>query len=393
MNPKQFISSSLFWIIDSVISAIAKRAPWLGWIAGLPFRILFPVMAYERVSYTAMRAPVFWVVFGIGLSVCFFLQGWLAYRVGHLGWLDLTFGPSIQPDGSSRILFLDDAHNLFNYVLLVPLYLVAGTGFVISLFSMKERMAPLSGDYEFVLDDGIKPLLSGLMAVFLFVVLLILIQAQYAVDIQEKSVHLFWFHGADRTTTFNYNGYAYLTINTFLAGFVILIALLHLELFRWSRILVHGLRKQVKEGNQKASLFLNNGHKLKELFSPFTETAVWSKAFAMLLAINIYTWKASGVSGGSDASIGVNDNSWFLRFVFVLYIAIALWIVSLPRYRVQYEIFKLRKEASVHEYFDIRMPWTIGWSVLIDVLLVAFFSTAIFGTSNIFNLIIGLFDS
>ena len=179
-------------------------------------------------------------------------------------------------------------------------------------------------------------------------------------------------------------------INTFLAGFVIFVALLHLELFRWSSILSKAIRNYDPEDDHD-QVFMDKGDRVKALFAPFTETAIWSKAFAMLLAINIYTWKDSGVAGG--LSDDVDENSWFLRLIFVLYIVIAIWIVSLPRYRVQYELFKLRHKNGVHEYFDIRMPWTIGWSVFIDVLLFLFFSTMIFGDNDIISLIISLFKS
>ncbi len=361
------------------------KAPFIGWLLSLPFRILFPTMAYEAVKRVWMRPAVFMAVFLVGFLTCFALQAWLAHRAGMLGTLDLTFAPTPQPDGTARIYFFDDWANMFNYVLLVPLYLVAGTGYIISLYSLKDRMGPIDEVNGFSLDDGVKPLWSGLAAIFVFVFLLVVLQAQYAMDVQ-SSPYLFWFHGDSQGARLNYNGYAYLVINVLLNAFVMLIALLHLELFRWSRVLRNGIRRYDASVDPEQNLFMDNGYRLKEMFAPFTETAVWSKGFAMLLAINIYTWKASGVSGGSADSEGVDDNTWFLRFVTLLFIVIALWIVSLPRYRVQWEIFKLREKKGMHEYYDIRMPWTIGWSAFIDVTLLAFFSVAIFGSSDVLNL-------
>lgn len=369
-------------------------------------------MGYERVNISAMRWRVFVSVFTVAFLICFVLQAYLAKQAGHLGsLLDGNFGPQKIPDGPfSRIMFFEDAHNLFNYALLVPLYFVAGTGYMISLFSLTERMAPVSGGYGFELDQSVKPMLSGMVAVAVFVFLLVTLQAGYAVDVQTKSLHLFWFHGTNKCTPMTFNGYAYLVINTLLAGFVIFIALLHLELFRWSKILSLSIREYEPGKGGNENVFANDGNRLKELFAPFTETAIWSKSFAMLLAFNIYTWKESGVSGGPGGEkLGVCDvltaelaksveedlgeTSWFFRFVFVLFVVIALWIVSLPRYRIQYELFKLRRKEGVHEYFDIRMPWTIGWSVFIDLLLFTFFATAIFGSSDIFNLMASLFPS
>jgi len=387
VNAKQFVSSVVLRGVDFG----ASKFPIVGKLVSIPLRIVFPTMGYERVNISAMRLPVFLSVCAVGFLVCFVLQAYLAHRAGYLGNLDVDFGPTNASVGQpERVMFFDDAHNLFNYAILVPLYLVAGTGYVISLFSLRERMTPVSGGYGFQLDDSVKPYLSGMVAVGVFLVLLTLIQAGYAVDIQEKSQFLFWFHGETKTSRFGYNGYAYLVINVFLNGFVLFIALLHLELFRWSHILTKSIRGFDSERMSEANAFANDGNKLKELFAPFTETAIWSKAFTMLLAINIFTWKESGVSGAVDS---IEANSWFFRFIFMLYIVIVLWIVSLPRYRIQYELFKLRRQEGVHEYFDIRMPWTIGWSVFIDFLLLTFFTTSIFGSGEIFHLFMSLFES
>lgn len=389
LNSKQFISSLIFHGADLGVS----RWPWIGPVLAVPVRLIFPTMAYERVSFAAMRWQVLSSVYAVGVAICFALQAWLAHRAGVLGTLDLTFTP--QPPSGTRILFFDDIFNLINYLLIVPLYLVAGTGFMISLFSLKERMVPAAADYGFSFSEDLTPLLSGVGAVGAFIALLVYTQAGYAVDVTENSDHFFWFHGETREAAFGYNGYAYLVINTFLASFVILVALLHLEMFRWSRVIVRAIRGYDAAAAGGENLFLDGGDRLKELFSPFTETAIWSKAFAMALAINIFTWQLSGVSGGSDPltqdSAGAADNTWFFRFVLVIYLVLVLWIVSLPRYRIQYEIFRQRKERGVHEYFDIRMPWTIGWSVLIDLVLLFFFSIAIFGPNDLMSLTISLF--
>ncbi len=292
-------------------------------------------------------------------------------------------------------MFLDDPHNLLNYILIVPLYLAAGTGFAMSLFSLQHRLVPAANTAGIPLEHDVKPLFSGVAVSLCFVLLVVIMQAGYAADVMENSNHFFWFHGAERDAHMRFNGYAYLLINAFLCGFVVLIALLHLELFRWARVISNGLKNYDSIASEKDSIFIHNGNKLKEILSPFTETAIWSKAFAMLLALNIFTWQLSGVSGGSEAlTSGTEDNTWFFRFVAVLYLVIVLWLVSLPRYRVQYELFKLRKTKGVHEYFDIRMPWTVGWSVFIDLVLLFFFSVAIFGSAGDFgNLIMSLFEN
>ena len=294
MNIKQFISSAVFAGVDFGTS----KVPVIGKVIALPFRIVFPTMGYERVNSTHMRKDVLFSIFFLGVSVCFVLQAILASQAGYLGSFDATFGATPDPEGGlDRIMFLDDGHNLFNYLILVPLYLVAGAGYIISLFSLKERMAAVHQNTGFDLDEDIRPLLSGMAAITAFVFILVIAQAGYSTDIQSDKTPLFWFHGETQTSSLAFNGYAYLVINTFLAGFVIFVALLHLELFRWSSILSKAIRNYDPEDDHD-QVFMDKGDRVKALFAPFTETAIWSKAFAMLLAINIYTWKDSGVAGG-----------------------------------------------------------------------------------------------
>jgi len=291
MNAKQFVSSTLFAGVDFGVSKIPLVGRWIAW----PFRIVFPTMGYERVKGTLLRPSIFVSVYLLGVTICFVLQALLADQAGYLGTPDGNFGASPDSDGGpDRILFFDDPHNLFNYLVLVPLYLVAGAGYVISLFSLKERMLPKGSNIGFALDSSLKPILSGVFAVGVFFVVIIMTQAGYAVDIQTKSLYLFWFHGDSIDGSFNFNGYAYLIINVLLASFVIYVALLHIELFRWSSIISKGIRSYSSEAD-KEGIFLDNGDKLKTILAPFTETAIWSKAFAMLLAFNIYTWHASGL--------------------------------------------------------------------------------------------------
>lgn len=370
-----------------------SRIPIFGPLISLPLRLVFPQTIYEKATFSRIELRVLLSVFVSGFLVCFCLQAYLAFQLDVLGLPDFNFTP--KPPEGTRILFLDDLYNLLNYVIIVPLYLAAGAGFSMSLFSLRHRLVPAAESAGISLNEDVKPLLSGVALALCFVLLVVVMQAGYASDVMEKSDHFFWFHGEERYGHMRFNGYAYLLINAFLCGFVVLIALMHLEMFRWARIISNGLKNYDTSASDSGNIFIHKGDKLKETLSPFTETAIWSKAFAMLLALNIFTWQLSGVSGGSEKLTGsAEDNTWFFRFVAVLYLVIVLWLVSLPRYRIQYELFKLRKAKGVHEYFDIRMPWTVGWSIFIDIMLLFFFSIAIFGSAgNVADLIMSLFDN
>ncbi|OWU69057.1 hypothetical protein [Phaeobacter sp. 22II1-1F12B] len=385
MNTKQFISSLIFHGADLGVS----RIPLIGPVISAPLRLIFPEMAYERTKFNRIEPRVLLSVYIAGLVICFVLQAFLAFQRGVLGSISNGFMPGLPR--TERIMFLQDPFNLLNYLIIVPLYLAVGTGFAISLFSLQHRLVPEAETARIPLKHDLKPYLSGTAVTVCFVLLVIFMQAGYAVDVTEKSNHFFWFHGETFEAKLQFNGYVYLLINAFLCGFVVLIALLHLEMFRWARTISLGLRSYAEDLSDRENVFLHKGDKLKEILRPFTETAIWSKAFAMLLALNIFTWQMSGVSGGSEQLTGTAENTWFFRFVAVLYLIIVLWLVSLPRYRVQYALFKMRQAKGVHEYYDIRMPWTIGWSAFIDLILLMFFSIAIFGSIGDFgNLIMSI---
>lgn len=396
MNTKQFVSSLVFFTIDSIVNFVSHlmtafktrypRAydiflPFARLLQAIPFRILFPNIGYRIFKSSHIRPSVFIAIYCFGLFICFFVQAFLADMAGHLGKIGDLLKESNAQD---RVMFLSDGHNLFNYVVVVPLYLVAGIGYIISLYSLEERIKPFGFDRKLTIDDSHQPLLAGGAAIFVFILIWMITQTSYAFDVTSSS-KLFWFHGISAENSLSFNGYFYIMTNVLLGGFVLFVALLHLELFRWSSTLTKSIRSYASEEASCEGIFCRNSEdELKKLFAPFTETAIWSKAFAVALAVNIYTWLASGISGHEGGN-QATEATLFFKVVTVLYYVIALWIVSLPRYRVQYEIFQLRKKKGIHEYLDIRMPWAIGWSVFINLVLLGFFSTAIFGTGNIID--------
>lgn len=324
-------------------------------------------MGYELLTWSLVRKSTFFYVYVITFFICFVMQAAIAHYDG---------GMLMPNKNTNRVEFFEDYYNMLNYFLVVPLYFVAGFGYMTSLFSLKERM--IQNRY-LAIDDTSKPYLSGLLACGIVILILILAQAQYAYDVQHKATVLFWFHGTEIESAFQFRGYVYLLVNAILATFVISVALLHLELFRWSSDIATAIKNRTPADDVAEDSFWCNGCEVKKVFSPFTETAIWSKLFAVTLAINLYTWKMSGVNGNPNTG----DNAIFVNIIFIVYIVLALWIVSLPRYRIQYEIFKLRRKMNMHEYMDIRMPWTLGWSAFIDFLLIAFLSHAVIGSEFI----------
>lgn len=368
MNVRQFISSTLFWLTDrgSSGSRVIRYA------LSLPIRVIFPKMGYERIDRGQINWRTFAAVYVMVVFFCFATQAALSHVDGV--FVCLNEGQFCN-SGTERIEFTEDWWNLANYLVIVPLYAVTGVGFLISLFSLESRYLELEAEGFTKVENTSKPLLSGVLAFSLLVLILLLSQASYAHSVREEATRFFWFHGETIAGPFEFRGYYYLMVNAVLATFVASVAILHLELFRWASQLTLFIRKERSLAiDELRSSFWADDNKIKRFFSPFTETSIWSKSFAVMLAINLYTWKESGVSSDPDT----DTNALYLNLVFVIYVVVAVWLVSLPRYRVQYEIFKLRNRLEQYDYKDIRMPWILGWSALVDFVLLAFLSNAIF---------------
>ncbi len=331
----------------------------------LPIRIIFPKMGYERIRLDLLRPSTFASLYLVSFFYCFVAQAAFCYRDG------VFFADA----STERLEFLEDYYNLFNYTIVVPAYVMAGAGLLVSLFAMDKRMTETSSGLGFEVRNESKPYVSGVLSIALLVFIILVTQAQYAFSVQTEATVFFWFHGTNIDSAFPLRGHFYLMVNAVLSAYVAGIAILHLELFRWASELSRSLREHAGRRADAADSLWVNDNKIKELFVPFTETALWSKAFAVALAVNLYTWKQSGVN--SDVATGTN--ALYVNTIFVIYTAIVVWVVALPRYRVQYEIYRVRKSLGVHQYSDIRMPWVLGWSGLIDFLLLAFLSNAIFG--------------
>ncbi len=368
MNIKQFINSSLFRSVDFVSDIHPGSSSTIRFLT----RAFFVNLGYERVRLFDNTPQLFFSLYLFGFFLSFVSQI-LALLIFGLGYDDtgaLFFDNVLMPQDLVRLEFLEDYYNLANYIVIVPLYIASGCFFIISLGKTKQETGPFFSA-ETSSAAGFNSLL--VLSFLVFIVVMIL-QSFYAYDVRDKSVHLFWFHGDNGIDgAYTRRGYAYLYLNFVLCGFVAVVGLLHFELFRMaiaiSRIIKQRTYGEIPE--DEAGLW-ESEDSIKEKFSMFTQTTVWSKIFAILLAINIYTWKKSGVNGA------IQGDSIYFDLVFVFFVVCAFWLVSLPRYLVQYRIHILReKKFRRYDYKDIRMSWYLGVSVFIDFILIGFVTHAI----------------
>ena len=275
--------------------------------------------------------------------------------------------------------FLEDRWNLINYIVIVELYCFCGVGYILSFMSIDEGFQEV-GINRFLGEPlpsatqvfGDKTL--GIWGFGLTLLIPLIAGPRYALEVQEISAGKFWFNGmAQGNTSYGFSGYYYLYLNFILLCFVVLVAVMHIGLFRWSQILSSSLRKVYEGTNVHENTAWSDDHKINQAFAPFSETVIWSKGFIICLVANIYTWELSKVTTYGGSELGLIDWSVFLLAL------IGMWLVSFPRYIIEYRIFHIKKKLGIQEYKDIRMPWVLGWSAFIDGILLIFLLKILFG--------------
>lgn len=385
MNLRQFIASCLIWLME----VSDARTPFYSRILSLPISLFYPRTIYERLKFRSTDMTVLASIFIFGFVTCFGLQAYFAYLEGNIGTPDFVFNTS--PQNGERVLFFDDLFGLMNNTLVIPLYLVAGSGFIASIIRLSDTTPNELKREGIMIPTQPRRIHSEVNFLGALVIIVILIQSSYAVDINTKSRYLFWFHGDDIDSRMTYSGYLYLCINFCLAAFVIFTSFFYVELYRWSKILRNGLRMNQMNDVKDFSSLIEDANAIKTHFAPFSECTIWAKAFATLLSLNIVIWQLSGVSGGPElTTTRTSENEIdieILRLVLWAYLVIALFLSSFPRYQVQYEIFRIRRESGVEDYLDLRTPWVIGWSAFIDAVLLALVSFLIFDIETLSHLL------
>lgn len=370
MNARQFVNSTLCAIfshiplfslgLSKVVSFINPYFYSKGLIRSHKFR---SAIANFVVCY------LFVLIF------CFALQGMFAFTADR-------FWPT-DSGHSDQINFLDDVWNLLNYLIVVQSYCFFGLMFLLSITQMESKIQA-SGLAKFIVIEPQKP--SNHRGIFgLIVILLIALNssAQYAQEVATIPSSLYWFHDRkiDDIYIFGNRGYYYLFINLMLLIFCVFVALMHIELFSILGRVSKSLSIKNDPVTEKNLDFWKNEHLIKEAFSPFTETVIWSKGFLLSIAFNLYTWKMSAITIKPDQSLVLIDWTIFLVAI------IGMWITSFPRYMIQYQIFLIRKEVGFHLYQDLRMPWVLGWSGFVDILVIVYLGKILLSdsTQKIFN--------
>ena len=341
MNVRQFINSGF--------CAFAEQFPVTRRMLSLLPRFLSPdvlrVVRFHR-RYSALKLIGF--VYILICVVVFGVQAGLSLANGTF-WVD---------ENPSTKNFLEDRSNLFHYLIVVEAYCIAGMLFLRAQYNHREAFARSGLDDHLMLpDDKDHNLLWDALPIILILLSSLALSAGYAVDVQNYTTK-YWYMQPD-SDSFGFAGYYYLFVNFGLMAFIVTVGFSHLGLFKLAGKIAHALRKIYRSDDQVAISHWANASRPRKWLAPLSEQILFSKLFALSLLLNIVSWKT-----------GQRDLGLMYTLAVLILSAGALWIVTIPRYFIQYQIFKIREKAGGHEYLDLRMPWIIGWSAMVDLILV-----------------------
>ncbi len=338
MNARQFLNSS--------ICKGAERWPIIRNTFYQFPRYLFPEfmkgVLRERNINNLFRFCI--LIYIIVFIPVFLIQAALAYKNGM--FFPVTNGVKE---------FLEDYVNLVNYVILVEAYCISGCIFLYYCNNIDDllKRTELTNHLELKPPDSSN---IGSYLAILFVVLAALFgSAGYALEVQN---HPNCWYVVDHTLL-GISGYYYLYLNCLLLLFVSFIGVAHFSLFKTASSISRELRKIYNAKDTELLRPWGDEHNVRKWLAPFSTQILVSKLFVLSCILNLVSWKF-GVPIGKMHAISV-----------VVMIVIGMWIVTLPRYFVQYHIFRIRGKLEIMEYKDIRMPWIIGGSALIDMVLIA----------------------
>lgn len=261
--------------------------------------------------------------------------------------------------------FLEDWVDIVNYTIICEIYIILGLEFLLHKYfifsSLKES--------KFLPESFIpkKNKFSNLYGLALIFIIATFSSIGYTNEVNSYT-HFYWFMATPPPeVTFAENGFYYLFVNQLLMLFVIFVAANHLGLFNISSQLVSEIDKILN--NDKNKLVLDTDEQLKEWADdnlmkqrllPFSKLILLSKAFVFVITINLLLWKYNQPQIKPMYELSVLVVAFF-----------GIWVFAIPRYHIQYKIFLLLGKLGRNEYKDLRMPWIIGASAAIDVILIS----------------------
>ncbi len=394
MNARQFL--------NTMVSAGLERYSGFRKSLNLLPRFLFPeFLKHTRLQIIQRPIALAVTIYVIVFFLVFVVQAWFA-----------AMNDRLVPEGIDRLscfrankeclkFFFSDVANLVNYVVLVEAYCIAGVFFLIYSSNVDRLLSADKLATQLGVSEPPPSLAKGAFSVWFVIIFVTLGSVGYAVEIQSYPPH--WYmnvpwrdaviatHEASATIrSVPFSGgqltepsvwalrglFYYVFINYLLLLFVGFVGVAHFGLFKTAGTIASGLRRIYDTCEEHDLQLLLDNDKVNAWLTPLSTQILISKIFVLAIVLNMTSWKMWEQSAGTMNDIAI-----------VIMVIVGIWIVTLPRYFVQYHLFRIRRKCGVDEYRDIRMSWLLGASAMADVALLAIAGKILFSAESIFEMI------
>ncbi len=385
MNARQFI--------NTVVSAGLEKSAGVRATLYLLPQFLFPEFL-KRNRLTIVRGPfrLAAIIYVIVFILVFVVQATFAWINGVL-WVPKDVGKVSCFLAETECLqyFFGDYANLLNYVVLVEAYCISGVFFLIHSSNIDRQL--LSDDIaaQLNLSEPAPSKAHGAYSILFLVFFVTLFSALYAIDIHSYPPH--WYMNvreaylpSGQTLTGAFDSpevkwqlgahYNYVFINYLLLMFVGFVGLAHFGLFKAAGAISAALRDVRKACGKEELEALLDSKKVNTWLAPLATQTLISKVFVLAIVLNMTSWRMWESKAGIIQDIAI-----------VIMVVVGVWIITLPRYFIQYHLFRIRQKCGVDEYRDIQMSWMLGASALADLALVTIAAKILFSAESIFEMI------
>ena len=267
----------------------------------------------------------------------------------------------LTPDGQPNTRwFLEDWPNLFNYIIIGPIYIVFGLAFLFYIPYLRSDLNA-NGCFNVIGLTSFRRREFGnryIWAPLIIIIVNSIIIFWYSKELTGYSWQ-FWFQHMAGSSLFSSgaHGYYYLITNFLLCLIAIVLIAAHFETFTIAALIGREIQNKLKT-NDPIDPSLLNQDTIKQLFSPIASFYTLSKILALAYIANMYTWRAQ-----NPQFLGL------LEISIVVVAVLAAALISYPRYHIQYWLFRLWQENAKQDYPEIRRPLQIAIAGAADVVI------------------------
>lgn len=321
-----------------------------------------PVLNRSCLGASHVRAGIYAAI------ITFFFTFVVTGAVAHF---DGTF-KAAPGDVGDRVYFLDDVHNLILYTIVCPGYVAFGVSLVVAMLGGAGKIKSLKSDVSSISRSANR--ISIPIAVILILLISVLGTAQYISDVldSERVRDVYWFVGFDGAG------------GERVSAITVYYAILNFVLLFLTMVFVAAFLSGLSYALDVAAALSNAGSEVELRFDEllvkletFTVVYFCAKALVFLYMLNFYIW--------ADSPLNKSDNVLIAQIAITV---IGVFIVSFPRYAIEYEwhLYKWRSghySGSDLKHDDIRPLSVRVWAWVFDGLLIGGFVVTVWVSPNL----------